>query len=362
MVLDLLGLPKSMPMTRRFFYWVPPVGEPIKIIHSVDAPLAEYFIGKTISYSSWRELDAVLFSILKQRQTVAMEYWPTELLPSQSILDASTKEWFDRQGVHIVSSWPLISALVGHFTSIQKDLYRDAVQVLGKAFEHTWGWLQQQLANGNHVTERVLQEVFSSVVHDEKAIFDSSPIVAAGQNSAIPHHITCDTSIQKETMVLIDAWCKMNDPNAPYADFSQVAFTGRKPPEIAQKIFSIVREAQETGIRFIDACLQNGCAIPGAEVDMACRYVIDSHGFGNYFTHRTGHNIFFDVHGPGANLDNFETRDSRHLIPNGCYSIEPGIYLPNTFGIRLECNILIDSTSSCSVFEKAPDTIRCLIP
>jgi Xaa-Pro dipeptidase len=359
-VLDLLGVPQSACLTRRFFYWVPAVGEPIKIIHFVDEPLAEYFTGKTIFYSSWRELEAVMLSLLNRGQTVAMEYWPSELLPSQSILDAGTKEWFERQGVHIISSWPLLSSLVGHLTPIQKDHYRDAVQVLGKAFEHSWEWLKQRLSTGNQVTEKNLQEMLINVIHDEKATFDHPPIVAVGKNSSIPHHISGEVPICPDAIVLIDAWCKMNDLNAPYADFSQVAFTGRKPPEIAQKIFQVVREAQETAIRFIDVCLQNGCAIPGAEVDMACRYVIDSHGFGDFFTHRTGHNIFLEVHGPGANLDTYETRDARHLITDGCYSVEPGIYLPNTFGIRLECNVLLDSKTSCSVFEKAPDTIRCI--
>ncbi len=360
MVLDLFGLPASVFGTRRFFYWVPPIGEPITIIHTVDAPLADYFIGKTIFYSSWRELEAVLFSILKHGQTVAMEYWPSELLPSQAVLDASTKEWFERQGLRIVSSWPLLSARVGQCTTAQRAFHSNAVQVLEQSFETAWGWLQQRLAQGSQVTERALQEVLIKSIQSEKAIFDHPPIVAVGANSIIPHHASNDSLITPNSMVLIDAWCKMNDPHAPYADLSQVAFTGRSPPEIAQKIFQIVREAQSTAIHFIDSCLQHDCAIPGAEVDMACRYVIDSHGFGNYFTHRTGHNIFLDIHGPGANLDNYETRDARHLILNGCYSIEPGIYLPSFFGIRLECNVLLESRAACTVFGQAPAALRCL--
>ena len=360
MVLDLFGVPQLEFVTRRFFFWVPAIGDPIKIVHTVDESLAGYFTGKTMFYSSWRELEAILFSLLKPGHTIAMEYWPSELLPSQSLLDASTTEWFERQGVHITSSWPLLSSLIGHLSSHQKDLFRDAVQSLGKSFEHAWSWLKESLGNGRHITEKNLQEILINAIHSENAIFDHPPIVAVQKNSTSPHHVPGETSILPDSMVLIDAWCKKNDPHAPYADFTQVAFTGRTPPEMTQKIFSVVKEAQETAIRFIDVCLQNGCAIPGAEVDMACRYVIDSHGFGNYFPHRTGHNIFLDVHGPGANLDNYESRDSRHLIPNGCYSIEPGIYLPNAFGIRLECNILIDSSSTCSVFGKAPNTIRCL--
>jgi hypothetical protein len=360
MVMDLFGVPPSAFVTRRLLYWIPSVGEPIAIIHVVDEPLAQYFPGKTILYSSWRELDAVLFSILKYGQTVAMEYWPSELLPSQSLLDAATKEWFERQGVHITSSWPLLSSLIGRLSHSQQDLFKEAIRILGTSFEHAWGWLKESLASHRPVTELQLQQVMITAIEHEGGRFDHPPIVATAQNSIVPHHESGDRPILPNSVVLIDAWCTKNCPNAPYGDLTQVAFTGQEPPEIVHKIFHVVRQAQETAITFIESCLQHGCGIPGAEVDMACRYIIDSHGFGNYFPHRTGHNIFLEVHGPGANLDNYETRDSRHLIPDGCYSIEPGIYLPNAFGIRLECNVLMDSSSSCSVFGKAPDSIRCL--
>lgn len=359
-VLDLLGVPQEAFITRRCYFWVPLHGEPVAILHTVDTTMAPYFCGKIIQYSSWRELETILFSLIKKGQTVAMEYWPTELLPSQAILDASTKEWLNRQGVSVVSSWPLLSSLIGHFSPIQKDLYRDAVQVLGKMFERGWQWIEESLHRKEHLTEKDLQDKLAAFIRENGAIFEVPPIVAAGRSSISPHHESDGTLITPNTVVLIDAWCKMNDANAPYADFTQVAFTGKKPPEIVQKVYSIVKEAQQTTIKFIDTCLMNSCVIPGAEADIACRYVIDSRGYGNYFSHRTGHNIYLDVHGPGANLDNYESRDSRHLIQNGCYSIEPGVYLPNNFGIRLECNILLESPTSCTVFEQAPDTIRCV--
>ena len=359
-VLDLLAIPEDIFVSRRFFYWVPAYGDPVAIVHTVDRHLSDYFIGKVITYSSWRDLETSLLSLFLRGQTLAMEYWPSEQLPSQSVLDASTKEWLARQGLFVVSSWPLLESIVGQFSPAQKDHYRDAVRVLGRAFEHAWDGIKKGIACGERMTELSVRERFISFIHEEHATFDFPPIVAVGQHSSIPHHEATDTPIRSDSVVLIDAWCKRDDPNAPYADFTQMAFTGKKPPEIVQKTFSAVKTAQKTAIQFIDTCLQNGCSIPGAEVDMACRYVIESRGFGNRFIHRTGHNIFLDVHGPGANLDTYETHDSRHLIKNGCYSIEPGIYLPNTFGIRLECNVLIDAGTSCTVFEQAPDELRCL--
>ena len=358
--LDLFFVPKDLFVSRRFFYWVPASGEPTAIIHSVDRHLSDYFVGNIVIYSSWRELEASLLSFLKREQTIAMEHWPSGFLPSQSILDASTKDWLTRQGVFVVSSWPLLSSLIGQFSPVQKDLYRDAVRVLGKAFEHGWGWVKTGLAQGERITEKSIRDRLVALIHDEHAAFDFPPIVAAGSNSSIPHHEADDTPIRADTVVLIDAWCKMDNPNAPYADFTQVAFTGKRPPEAVQKVFSVVKSAQETAIHFIDACLQSGCSISGAEVDWACRHIVELHGYGKNFTHRTGHNIYLDIHGPGAHLDNYESRDSRNLIQHGCYSIEPGIYLKDAFGIRLECNVLIDATASCAVFERAPDRLRCI--
>jgi Xaa-Pro aminopeptidase len=75
-------------------------------------------------------------------------------------------------------------------------------------------------------------------------------------------------------------------------------------------------------------------------VDDAARGVIRERGYGEYFTHRTGHSIGAEVHGAGANMDNLETHDERRIIPWTCFSIEPGIYLPE-FGIRSEVNVFV---------------------
>ncbi len=70
------------------------------------------------------------------------------------------------------------------------------------------------------------------------------------------------------------------------------------------------------------------------------REFIDGKGYGQYFIHRTGHSITSDIHGNGANLDNLETKDDREILPNTCFSVEPGIYLPE-FGVRSEINMMI---------------------
>jgi Xaa-Pro aminopeptidase len=76
-------------------------------------------------------------------------------------------------------------------------------------------------------------------------------------------------------------------------------------------------------------------------VDDVSRGVIERAGYGQYFTHRTGHSIGEEVHGNGAHIDNLETKDSRKIIPRTCFSIEPGIYLEGRAGIRIEDNVVV---------------------
>ncbi len=76
-------------------------------------------------------------------------------------------------------------------------------------------------------------------------------------------------------------------------------------------------------------------------MDDVSRGVIERAGYGEYFTHRTGHSIGEEVHGNGAHIDNLETRDSRRIIPRTCFSIEPGIYLPGNFGVRSEIDLYV---------------------
>jgi Xaa-Pro aminopeptidase len=80
-------------------------------------------------------------------------------------------------------------------------------------------------------------------------------------------------------------------------------------------------------------------------VDNVARKVIEKAGYGKFFFHRTGHSIGEAVHGNGANMDGLETHDVRRLIPRTCFSIEPGIYLPE-FGIRSEFNVYIDGNEA----------------
>jgi len=162
-------------------------------------------------------------------------------------------------------------------------------------------------------------------------------------NAANPHYEPTE-EISKEIrtgdLVLLDMWAKLDQPGAVYYDITWTGYCGAQPPSEIQNVFQIVREARDRAIERVKKAADSGEILRGFEVDDAARNYINSRGFGQYFTHRTGHSIGQDVHGNGANMDNLETHDERKIVPWTCFSIEPGIYLKD-FGVRSEVNMFV---------------------
>jgi Xaa-Pro aminopeptidase len=151
--------------------------------------------------------------------------------------------------------------------------------------------------------------------------------------------------IRKGDGVLIDMWAKLDQPSAVFYDITWTGYCGATPPSALQNIFEVVRDARDRAIERVQAAIPRGEAIYGFEVDDAARTYIKSQGFGDYFVHRTGHSIGEEVHGTGANMDNLETHDDRRIIAGTCFSVEPGVYLPE-FGIRSEVNVYVGATEA----------------
>jgi Xaa-Pro dipeptidase len=125
-----------------------------------------------------------------------------------------------------------------------------------------------------------------------------------------------------------------------YYDITWVGYLGERVPESYAKIFRIVKNARNAAIEFVKDAVAKKRAVHGWEVDRVTREAIRKAGYGKYFVHRTGHSIGQEVHGNGANMDGLETRDDRKIAPHTCFSVEPGIYLPE-FGVRSEVNVYV---------------------
>jgi Xaa-Pro aminopeptidase len=176
----------------------------------------------------------------------------------------------------------------------------------------------------------------------EDLVWESGPNVSVNRNSSDSHYEPSSIRslpIASGDFVLIDIWAKTNAPGSVYYDITWTGVVDRGPTAREQQVFDTVVAARDAATQRIEQAFAAQEPIAGWEADDATRHVIEAAGCGAYFTHRTGHNIGTQIHGMGAHLDNLETHDERRILPNTCFSVEPGIYLPE-FGVRSEVNMI----------------------
>lgn len=343
----ILGLPESLFVTRRWFYLIPSEGEPVKLVHRIEAGNLNTLPGSQSEYSSWRELWDNLKAMLEPYQKVAMQYSPNNLIPYIGLVDAGTVELVRSFGKEIVSSGDLVARFEAAWTEEQIKSHfaaRDSIDAIVTA---TFKEMGRRVRNGG-ATEYDMQQWIAEAFRREELIADDLPIVAVNANSGNPHYEPrpeTSSRINPGDFVLLDIWAKKKMPNAVYYDITWTGVIG-SPAEKQVKIFEIVRNARDAGVKKVQDAFVAKRRIAGWEVDEATRACIASAGLAQYFTHRTGHSIGVSVHGNGANMDNLETKDDREIIPNTCFSIEPGVYLPGEFGVRSEVNVLTRNGSA----------------
>ncbi|MFY3741094.1 MAG: Xaa-Pro aminopeptidase/Xaa-Pro dipeptidase [Candidatus Nitrosomirales archaeon] len=147
-------------------------------------------------------------------------------------------------------------------------------------------------------------------------------------NSSLPHADPTDRKIRKGDLVTVDLTLRYN---GYIADATRTFAVGTIDSE-KKKIYHIVKEAQEHGLNAVKAGAKCGA------VDHACRSFIKKAGYGKYFIHSTGHGIGVEVHEPPW----LRMKSDEILQKNMTVTVEPGIYLPNKFGVRIEDSVLVD--------------------
>jgi len=338
---SVLGLPEKMMVTRRWFYVVPADGEPVKLVHRIESHHLDSLAGKKLEYSAWQELWQNLEAMLKPYHRVVMQYSPNNQIPYISLVDAGMLELVRSFDKEIVSSANLVARFEATLTEAQMASHfkaRDAVDKVTAAFFPEVG---RRVRNGG-THEFEMQQWVMEAFRRENLVTDDPPIVGVNAHSGDPHYEpTSATSapMREGDFVLLDLWAKVNDPDGVYYDITWTGVIG-KPSDKHRQVFEIVRDARNVGIDTVKEAFDNKQKIQGWQVDQAVREFITGKGYGQYFIHRTGHSIGRDIHANGANLDNLETKDDRDILPNTCFSIEPGIYLPE-FGVRSEINMMI---------------------
>jgi Xaa-Pro dipeptidase len=348
----ILKLDPKQFSTRRWFYFVPAEGEPTRINHAIEQGKLDALPGRKLIYSSWGRLNEHLRDALSTAGApqgsdarIAMQYSPENSIPYISRVDAGTIELVRSLGVEPVTSADLVQLFEAVWTRRQYDSHVTAADNIHNIIQEAFAEVARKIQADEPVTEYEIQQFMVRRFEEEQMTCDDDhPIVSVNANAASPHYqpnAQKFSPIRRGDFLLLDVWAKLKSPGAVYADQTWTGFVGAEPSAEHVKIFTIVRDARDAAIEFVREAVRAGREIKGAEVDDVSRGVITRAGYGEYFTHRTGHSIGEEVHGNGAHIDNLETRDSRRIIPRTCFSIEPGIYLPGNFGVRSEIDLYV---------------------
>jgi len=339
--------PGSM-VTRRWYYFVPANGEPRGLAHKIEFETLKDLPGVIGLYAGWQELVEGLRGIVGSAHRVAMQYSPNCAVPYVAMVDAGTVELVRGMGIDVVTSANLVQLFESRWTKQQLENHLEAGRRIDKIRGDAFARISSKVRSAERVTEWEMQQYILEQFRTGGLITDHGPDVAVNANASNPHYNPTQercSEIRRGDLVLLDMWAKLDVPDGVYYDITWVGYCGERPPEAMEKVFGIVRDARDKAIARVKTAVASKESLCGYQVDDAARTHIRDAGYAEYFFHRTGHSIGVEVHGAGANMDNLETHDERRVIPWTCFSVEPGIYLPE-FGVRSEVDVFVDETSA----------------
>lgn len=342
--LDLLGLSDETKLvTRRCYYLIPREGEPRKLVHGLEPAMLDHLPGAKASYTTWQKHREELARLVSGYRKLAAQYSPNNELPSVSRLDAGTAELLRQAGVELVSAADLAQRFAATWSEEQLAGHRRANVHLHRIALEAFARVSQALRQGEQIDEHTVQRFIVDAFDQAGLWAESDPIVGVNAHSADPHYQPGphqSETIRSGDFLLIDLWAKEKTPGSVYADICWVGVCAPSPTDKQQEVFSTVVRARDAAWELVRSRYPRQ-PVHGFEVDDAARAVIRQSGYGDFFIHRTGHSIGTSDHGQGANMDNFETHDTRLLLPMTGFSIEPGIYLEGDFGVRSEINVAL---------------------
>ena len=344
----LVGFLGNRMLTRKIFLVFPRDKKPFIICHSIDTVfLRDEEITKTFDlkvYHTWQEMLDIEKKEFAEYKKVLMDISEFGLLPRISLADYGSVEFVKSLGIEVASSGNLLQRFSALYSDRAYELQLLANKKTLMIKDEAFAKIKELILKNGETSEYEIQKFICDRFHEEGMVYDDPAIVAIGKNASDPHYgpsKEVSSPIRKGDLVLIDMWAKMDDPEGVYADITWMGYVGEEVPEVYAKRFEILKKAIEADFEFLKNELPKR-AVAGYEVDQISRDYIKEAGFAEYFVHRTGHNIAVDVspHGPGVNIDNYESHDTREIIDGVTFSLEPGIYAPD-FGMRSETNVYI---------------------
>ena len=338
-----LKLNPTRTATRRWYYMIPAQGEPRGLVHAIESNALAGLPGTMQIYASWgAQMDGIKKLVAGCRR-IAMQYSPNCAIPYVSMVDAGTIELVRSTDVEVVTSANLIQLFEAVISAEQLETHLEAGRRVDKVRAAAFDKISSALRAGESITEWQVNRFVREGFEKSGLLTDHGPIVGVNAHMSDPHYepqAEGSSPIRKGDAVLIDMWAKLDKPGAVFYDITWTGFCGANPPDAILNVYGVVSGARDRAIERVKSAVSKGEVLHGFDVDDAARGFIKEKGFGEYFVHRTGHSIGEEIHGTGANMDNLETHDERRVTARTCFSIEPGVYLPE-FGIRSEINMYV---------------------
>ena len=334
-------------VTRRSFYFIPAEGRPTALVAPIEIAKFRHLEGEVLTFKGYKMLEQMLAKLLAGQKRIAMEYSPMGRLPYIGLVDAGTIELVRSFGVEIISSADLVASFQARLSAKQVDLHRTAannvIEIVSSAHEFIATALERERLITEYDVVQFILRGFEIVGMETEFPPNCSVDANAGDPHYEPKQDTAKT-ITRGQLILIDLWAKHKSSDGIYADITWMAYagTGDEIPSKYAEIFSVLAKARDAAVAYLQDNFSEG-PLSGAAADDVCRQVVVDAGYGDFFTHRTGHSITTNEHGSGPNIDNLETEDKRLLQSGHLFSIEPGIYT-SEFGFRTEINVLITET------------------
>ena len=361
LAMSILGMPTGKFLSRRWYYYIPATGDPVKLVSKVEESSLDDLPGDKLTYLSWKEQHQQIRSMIGDGKRIACNYSPMNHIPYTSMLDAGTVDVLRSLGLELVSAANLIQQFEALLDDAAFQTHAEAGEMIMRVKDEAFRKISAAVEAGELLNEFEVQQFIMQRFEQQGFTCDGhGPIVGINDHPANPHfepQPLGSAVFQKGDMVLIDLWAKKKTDGAIYYDVTWCGYIGDNPPAKYVEIFNVVRDARNAAKQFVMDKFAAGEPCFGWEVDDACRNVVIEAGYGDYFIHRTGHSIGTNVHGNGVNIDNLETRDERQLVPGICFSIEPGIYIRNQMGVRSEINVFIKPDGEVTVVGDEQDRL-----
>ena len=327
--------------TRPWFYLLPSKGEPALLVHTAELRSFDHVKGKKLTYQGHRDIAAQLKALLKGQRTVAIEYSAKASVPSVSRVDAGTVELIKSAGVQIRSSETLVQFTKAIWGDAGRTAHYVAVHHLVEMRKDVLAYAAKQLGAGAPVTEYDLQQRLTRAM-TMRGLVGAPPVVAAGVNTADPYYVPSAAKtapIKRGDLIVLSLAAKVNKPEGIWAAQTWVAFADSDVPPVYAKAFEVASLARDQAIGLVAERSAKRRPVTGADVDNVARGFLEKAGHKDKVLHRTGHSIDNDFQGGGADLDNFEVKDTRILTPGTGFTVGPGLYFAGQFGVRSEVSV-----------------------